>query len=44
MLHSHAWAYGGQIGQHDFVCDEVHEYEKSEFVGSTCGEEGADFV
>ena len=24
MLHSHAWAYGGQFRQHDFVCAEVY--------------------
>ena len=23
MLHSHTWAYGGQCGQHDFLCAEV---------------------
>ena len=24
MLHSHTWAYGGQVGLYDFVCTTVY--------------------
>ena len=24
ILHSHAWAYGGQVGLYEFVCAEVY--------------------
>ena len=23
-MHLHAWTYGGQVGQHDFVCAEAY--------------------